>query len=435
MDRADTSRNVSLSSVVKRWELWSNSGAVIAYVLLVDFALIAAATLWPSHALLNGSELFRSSLLLALSVGYEEVARRIEVVRIRFGGAAHADMTSVWSVAAAIALPVREALVVIALMRAFMWFSYRRGAAGNKLFRQVFTFASVGLSTLAVDGVLRALGLGDQRVPGDLSAALVVVTAIATFTVVNRALVSGAICLTMRTLSIKVFVGGWPENAIEFATLSLGGITAVLLLGHPWLVILVLAPLGALQRSMLVKQFQEAAMIDSKTGLLNAVAWQQLAGRELARASRDQRGAALLMLDIDHFKAVNDRFGHLAGDAVLRTVAEALKRELRDYDTVGRFGGEEFVVLLPDTDIARSILVAQRLRNAIGVATTDHANLAKGTDPLTVSVGVACFPMHGLELEELMRAADSALYRAKALGRDRVVLWSPDAGLGIDQLV
>jgi diguanylate cyclase (GGDEF)-like protein len=313
-----------------------------------------------------------------------------------------------------------------------MYVIYQR-QIGMKPHRLLFSAATMVWGCLAVQFVLGRFGLRLQTVPSDLHAALAVIVAILVFTAVNRTLVVLAIGMATKSLSPGMLVGSWEDNAIEFASLSLGGITAVLLLGHIWLVVLVVAPMAALQRSMLLKQFQQAAMTDGKTGLLNAVSWQQLAVRELARAKREHIPAALLMIDLDHFKAVNDVYGHLAGDAVLVTVAESLKHELRDYDAVGRFGGEEFVVLLPDTDTARAILVAQRLREAIAIATVGHRDLSAAAGPLTVSVGVATFPSHGFELDELMRAADAALYRAKSQGRNRVVLWSPDSGLGISQ--
>ena len=111
--------------------------------------------------------------------------------------------------------------------------------------------------------------------------------------------------------------------------------------------VLVLPPLVVLHRAVLVRHLQEVASTDGKTGLLNAAAWQDRAARVLERAQRGQGGAALLILDLDHFKHVNDRHGHLAGDRVLSSVAEALRAEVRDNDLVGRFGGEEFVIMLP----------------------------------------------------------------------------------------
>ena len=424
--------NPPASYSIRRWQLWQNSPTLIAFILLVDAAAVAFGVSGLNSVELNSREVGRALILLIASVAYEEATRRIEATRVRFLDTIRADMTSVWTVAAAIALESFWALVIVVTLRTVMWFAYQREAR-IKLYRSVYTTSTILLAAWAIDATLKKLHLGHGYIPSGFDAALTVVVAILIYTAVNRTLIVTAGALAVGSFSPRMLIGGWADNAVEFATLSLGGITAILVLGHPWLVILVLAPLAALQRSMLVKQFQDAAMTDSKTGLLSAVAWQQLALRELARAKRDTVPAALLMLDLDHFKSVNDNHGHMAGDAVLKTVADALKSELREYDIVGRFGGEEFVVLLTEADTARAILIAQRLREAIGTSTTRHPDLGDNSAPLTVSVGVATFPAHGFELDELMRAADAALYRAKSMGRDRVVLWSPETGLGITQ--
>ena len=416
---------------IRNWQLWTNSPGVIALILGVEaVALLGTLRALPGTSL-NSSEIWRAIVIVVACIAYEECSRRMQALRFRFGAAHYTDMTSVWMIAAAIALQPFVAVLTVVAFRTGLWLIYQR-KIGMKFYRALFTTATMVCACLAVSFVLDSFGLGLQTVPSDFGAAVAVISAILVFTLVNRALVVAVVAMATKTFSKSSLVGSWEDNAVEFATLSLGGITAVLLLYHPWLVVLVVAPMAALQRSVLVKEFQEAAMIDSKTGLLNAISWQQLSIRELARSKREESPAALLMLDLDHFKAVNDKYGHLAGDGVLRTVADALKAELRDYDAVGRFGGEEFVVLLPDTDTARSIVVAQRLREAVSEATTGHRDLGGSPKPLTVSIGIATFPDHGLELDDLMRNADSALYRAKHMGRDRVVLWSPDAGLDLE---
>ena len=129
------------------------------------------------------------------------------------------------------------------------------------------------------------------------------------------------------------------------------------------------------------------------------------------------------MLDVDHFKRVNDRFGHLAGDVVLKAVAEAISEHVRDYDSVGRFGGEEFVVLLPGATETDVLPVAERVRRAVmalevEVATASGPRVVQG---LSVSIGAAVYPSGGTVLERLLHVADSALYQAKNSGRNRVV--------------
>jgi diguanylate cyclase (GGDEF)-like protein len=206
---------------------------------------------------------------------------------------------------------------------------------------------------------------------------------------------------------------------------------ALAILHEPWLAVLVVAPMMALQRGAWVRELETAATIDSKTGLLNAIAWEHVAKRELARAEREHTQLAVLIIDIDRFKLVNDRWGHLVGDAVLRGVGKCLSTEVREYDTVGRFGGEEFVAVLPAAGEVDALVVAERLRakvHSLRVSDiVEHVD-ADGDDTLAVSIGVACLPSDGAELTDLLHSADGALYKAKDRGRNRVLLADRGAG-------
>jgi diguanylate cyclase (GGDEF)-like protein len=171
-------------------------------------------------------------------------------------------------------------------------------------------------------------------------------------------------------------------------------------------------------------QLTAAARMDAKTGLLNVAAWQREADAEIARALRRGESVALLLADVDHFKEINDTHGHLIGDDMLRALAGELRQQVRKSDIVGRFGGEEFVVLLPHTTAVEACRIAERLRRAAGAL----AVLAgEGSVGATISIGVAALYQHGRELFELLAAADLALYRAKHTGRDRVCLYNPQA--------
>lgn len=157
---------------------------------------------------------------------------------------------------------------------------------------------------------------------------------------------------------------------------------------------------------------------DALTGVANRRALMQALERELARAARQRTPLALLMLDIDHFKHVNDRYGHLAGDQVLCHVVDVVRQRLRAQDFMGRFGGEEFLLLLPDTEQQGAQQLGQQLCQAVQAAPCDWCNQRIA---VTVSVGVASAPA-GLpgDWEALLHAADKALYRAKDNGRNRV---------------
>jgi diguanylate cyclase (GGDEF)-like protein len=161
--------------------------------------------------------------------------------------------------------------------------------------------------------------------------------------------------------------------------------------------------------------------IDSKTGLLNAATWEKEATTEVARAVRTGTPLAVALVDIDHFKVVNDTYGHLAGDHVLRAVSDALQGQLRGYDLAGRFGGEEFIILLPHAHEADARNVAERLRTHIAdmEVPADGNRGCPTTIRVTISVGVAALEGVSRELTDLMAAADSALYHAKEGGRNR----------------
>jgi len=186
--------------------------------------------------------------------------------------------------------------------------------------------------------------------------------------------------------------------------------------------VLVLPPMVVLQQSVLTKELELAATTDAKTGLLNAITWQQLAQRELGRAQRENQGASLLMIDMDNFKLINDQYGHLTGDAVLKAVGLCLSDELRDYDSVGRFGGEEFVALLGGVNAETAVNIANRVLDRIRVIEIEVRDSTIPLQGLSASIGIACYPENGSDLEDLLHTADSALYRAKHAGRDRVEL-------------
>ena len=176
----------------------------------------------------------------------------------------------------------------------------------------------------------------------------------------------------------------------------------------------------ALRNAWLLAQVRRMATTDALTGVTNRAAFDDLLSAELARAARHGQDAALLMLDIDHFKRLNDEHGHQAGDEVLRLVGVTLRETSREYDTPARYGGEEFAVILPATSRDEGVKIAERVRAAIAAMPT-------GLN-LTASFGVATFPLDGVDPEALIRAADGALYRSKRDGRNRVTAASaPEA--------
>lgn len=167
------------------------------------------------------------------------------------------------------------------------------------------------------------------------------------------------------------------------------------------------------------RQLAELAITDPLTGLFNRREFMQQLTAELERAGRYGHPVVLLMCDLDHFKQVNDSYGHQAGDQVLQSFARTLRDQLRQGDLVARYGGEEFIALLPETSLEASLVSAERIRLAVAALPVDTTS---GPVSLTVSIGCAEFPRNGATGETVLAAADRALYRAKEAGRNRIGL-------------
>jgi two-component system cell cycle response regulator len=181
------------------------------------------------------------------------------------------------------------------------------------------------------------------------------------------------------------------------------------------------------QVERLVSQLAAAARTDSLTQLANRRELEERFAAELERATRTARPLSILVLDLDWFKEYNDRYGHSAGDRALVMLAEALRRATRTSDVVARLGGEEFGVLAPETDEAEAFLLAERLRAEV------RAAFARETEKMTISCGVASFPVHGITSGELLHAADRALYEAKESGRDRSIVFKQAGTEGVER--
>jgi two-component system, cell cycle response regulator len=168
----------------------------------------------------------------------------------------------------------------------------------------------------------------------------------------------------------------------------------------------------AMRNANLLERMQQMAVTDGLTELANRRSFDRSLDRELTRANRTDGRLSVVLLDIDHFKNLNDTHGHVVGDAVLRQVAAALRECGREYDTVARYGGEEFAAVLPGCSSALALQVAERLRRAVEEAGTDV--------PVTASAGVATYPYDGVDAGSLLQAADEALYASKRSGRNTV---------------
>jgi len=181
---------------------------------------------------------------------------------------------------------------------------------------------------------------------------------------------------------------------------------------------------SALYSLRLRDSMKKQANQDVLTGLHNRRFLEGYAQKQFAVARRHEGPLGLIMMDLDHFKNFNDVYGHEIGDRVLRHFARTITGSMREANLAVRYGGEEFVVMLPDTDAKGCLLVAERIRKAVMLMVVP-SNTEKPLPQVTVSMGVAVFPEHGLALEELIQASDEALYESKRNGRNRVTLYTP----------
>jgi diguanylate cyclase (GGDEF)-like protein len=207
----------------------------------------------------------------------------------------------------------------------------------------------------------------------------------------------------------------------DFAEFDLGVLITIVVAVNVVLAVFAVPTVLLARRFIMHAELVAQSRIDTKTGLLNAATWEREATVEVARAVRAGNPLALALVDIDHFKVVNDTYGHLVGDKALRAVTDGLRSQLRSYDLAGRFGGEEFALLLPHVREMDALNVAERLRAHIAGMSIpiDDDDESGPCVRLTISVGVAALDDTSRELTDLLAAADAALYYAKETGRNK----------------
>jgi diguanylate cyclase (GGDEF)-like protein len=180
----------------------------------------------------------------------------------------------------------------------------------------------------------------------------------------------------------------------------------------------------SLSNAKLRQVLRDQSIKDPLTGLFNRRYMEETLARELARAERQKRPLSVIVVDVDHFKKINDTHGHPAGDAVLRKAGQYLGSVVRDSDVACRFGGEEFILILPDCHRDDAVIKADELRERLSLLSFSEGGAGI---QITASLGVAAFPLDAIESQGLVQAADAALYAAKKQGRNRVVAASNPA--------
>ncbi|TWD80934.1 diguanylate cyclase (GGDEF)-like protein [Kribbella amoyensis] len=407
---------------VRNWALWTLTVPAFGVVVLVDLLAIGyvvrAFTELPSWQELELVGALVASALIAV-----EGARRVEHRR-RGGGALHKDLAPAWMIAAALILHPALAIGVVVLLRG--WWRIRAG----RCIPYRWTY-STAVHVLAV-GAAHAVLIGARDLVGSSSLGLVVsMTAAAIAYVATETLLCGlAISLIVPGSGRRDTLGSKDDLCVDATAATFGCVLAGAALVSPWFTFVAIPIMLTAQRALLLGQLETEAQTDPKTSL-GRVDWWRRRTEEMLRTARTQREPmAVLLIDIDHFKQVNDTHGHLVGDEALRAVATILRSAIRAKDVIGRFGGEEFVIALPDTDLADATVTADRLRNAVAASplaamcagVLDDPELDPDTFHLTVSIGVAVYPSDGTTVDDLIFRADRAMYAAKAAGRNRVRL-------------
>ena len=409
------------------WPLWSLPRGLVTFVSTVIAVDLAAIGIAASFTAITKHDLALFGLLLGCTAASVELTRKAGEP-----GGVIKDVQGVWELPAAILLPPLYALIVPIVRIALVWLRIRRAP----VYRRVFSGAAVSLSYGAASVTFHSLsGLMPQDSGGTLSRGIIwtllVAISVLVKEVVNKTVVMAAVKGADPATSIRTQVFGREPLYNDAAEICTGVLVAYGMIGNPLLALVALPIVTLLQRSLRHVQLVNDARADSKTGLLNAATWESESTAEIARAVRTRTPLAVALLDIDRFKVINDTYGHLVGDQVLKEIAHTLDGLLRDYDRAGRFGGEEFSLLLPQTRAVDAFRIAERVRaNIAGLSIIAPGTTGGERVHVTVSIGVAALDSGSKrEYTELMAAADAALYRAKAGGRDQVQMISTTRGL------
>ncbi|RZS39115.1 diguanylate cyclase (GGDEF)-like protein [Herbihabitans rhizosphaerae] len=404
---------------------------MVVYCLTTAAAVVGLTTALLWSAAPTTSQLVLFVALAALGVLQAELGRHVERARRRLSGGPHVTMSSVWTFAAVLVLPPGLAGALTAILYLHLglrsWYRLRRVPP----FRTINNACCVILSCYAAAAVLFASGIDDMHsaIQSGWPGVLAVLGAMLAQFGVNAVAILPARNEIGRTPH-ELF-GDWADNGLDLATLCVGVLNAVTLTTLPGLIVVALPLILLMHRVVLVGQLEAAVTRDEKTGVLSHTGWRAKAEGALIQVERKQADLGLLMIDLDHFKKVNDTYGHPAGDVILREAATAITRCVRDSnDAVGRFGGEEFVVALPNVSARTLGIIAERIRHeitqlAVPIQANGHPMVITG---LSASIGASTWPHAASTLDALIASADVALYHAKDEGRNRVVQSQGSAG-------
>jgi diguanylate cyclase (GGDEF)-like protein len=376
---------------------WGLAGLLLPPAVVAVFAGIFVPT--------TGMDWARAGVILVAAIVTTELVRRVYTVRRNDSSL---TITSAWSVAAAVSTHLMLAIAVVLVVSAYQYMrGNHRFTAAWPLIVAHFAASSGAWATPSLHADTRGM--------------LVVAAAVSAYLMTAYALATIGHVLRDRRVSRASF-GRLSDIGLDAALLVIGAITGVLMTGTLIVVLATIPVIVTLYSAATAQQLEGDAFIDQKTGLANAASWQAYADRAVADV--DHREIGVLMVDLDKFKVLNDTYGHRAGDDVLAAVGECLRAGLRQADLGGRFGGEEFTVLLPDTNVIETIAIAERVRvaiEALSVTAIDKDGSHVVISDVTASIGAATYPHHGATIQDCLRVADNYVYQAKHQGRNTVV--------------
>ena len=416
----------------RAWPLWELPRWLVGYIVaVVATYLVVLAVVSQFYALSPRQIVVFGALLLCGAATVELTKRSGEnagLIR---------DIYGVWELPVAILLPLVYAMLVPVIRLGLTQWRVRR----IPLHRRIFTAAIIGLSYAASGALFHALTrTGFESVVSPVQHPTAWVFAIAAAALmqwaVNSALLLPALKGSDPGVRTRDLLLARESVHNDVAELCVAVLVTLGIAVSPFTIVFALPFVTLLQRSVRHAQLMAASRIDSKTGLLNAGTWEREAASEVARAVRTRTPLALVLIDVDRFKLVNDLHGHLVGDKALRAIARTFKIFLRDYDLAGRFGGEEFALLLPQTSAADARQIAERVRvhiEEMPISVTDEPGAE--TLQVTVSIGVAALGTTwerttGSQLTDLLAGADRALYQAKNAGRNHVWMFTDTGSVG-----
>lgn len=410
---------------IRQWQVWTVPRVLRGYVLGVIVVAVCATGIVALRTHARGSDLLLGLALLACGVIAIESTRNVKLAH----GEVVRDLLSVWLLAIAIALPPLFAFLAPIPLTSYKLLRLR----GVVVYRSVFSAATNCLAYGSASVLFHAIPATEAgALPKSGGHALTWTACVAACGLlgwfVNHALLVVAIKLSDPASRVRDLVGSRESITSDLLELSLAVSLTLVVRINPVLMALALPSVVLCKRSIMRAQLVSQARIDAKTGLLNAGTWQREAEAEFFRALRDKAPLALAMVNIDHFSDVNDIAGQLVRDQLIRDIATMLRDQLPGHDLIGRFGSEEFAILLPQTGREEAVRISERLRDHIAgePIAIESGSQAGFVFRLTVSIGVAVLNESRHALNELIGAADSALGQAKSTGWSKVYLL-PDA--------